>query len=127
MLLFSCSAMQKSESDNTDKDESVYIFDDISVKDSTENIAEEIPEPTKKIEMYFVQVGAFSTLEKAKAFVSRVADKTDYELIIHLRSSDNLQVVQLSPFRTKEKAEKVRDELRNISGLEGTFIVLPTK
>ncbi len=123
--------MQKSESDNSTKDESVYIFDDISVKDSTENIAEniaeDIPEPTKKIEMYIVQVGAFSTLDKAKAFVSRVADKTDYELIIHLRSSDNLHVVQLSPFRTKEKAEKVRDELRKISGLEGTFIVLPTK
>ena len=38
---------------DADKDESVYIFDDISVKDSTENIAEEIPEPTKKIETLF--------------------------------------------------------------------------
>ncbi len=122
MFLFSCSAIQESESDNSDKNESVYIFDDISVKDSTENIAEEIPEPTKKIEMYIVQVGAFSTLDKAETFVSRVKNKINYELNIHLRDSDNLQVVQLPPFRTREKAVEVKDELRKIKEFEGTFI-----
>ncbi len=122
VLLFGCSAVQKSESDSSEKSESVYIFDDISLKDSTENIAEEIPEPVKKIEMYIVQVGAFSTLDKAETFVSRVKDKIDYELTIHLRSSDDLQVVQLPPFRTREKAVEVRDELRKIKELEGTFI-----
>ena len=123
-FLFSCSAVQESE---TDDSKNVYVFDDISVKDSTNNYAEEVTEPVQSnnviIEMYIVQVGAFSTLEKAETFVSSVKDKTNYDLNIHLRDSDNLHVIQLPPFRTREEAEIVRDELRNFTELEGTFIV----
>jgi hypothetical protein len=34
-------------------------------------------------------------------------------------------VVQLSPFRTKEAADKVRDELRKIPEFNGAFTVVP--
>ena len=127
LFLYSCSALQESDSNSSDSTKNVYVFDDVSLKDSTNNVAEELPETTRIIEMYIVQVGAFSTLEKAETFVSSVKDKTDYDLNIHLRESDNLQVIQLPPFRTREEAEKVRDQLKTIQELEGTFIVPNTK
>lgn len=133
MLLFSCSAVQKTESEKVYENKSVYVFDDVSVSDASETSVDNNIEkkeepavvPAKKVEMYLVQVGAFSALEKAKTFVSKVIDKTSYELNIHLRESDNLYVVQLPPFRTYDDAQKIKDELKLIPELEGTFVVVP--
>ncbi len=131
IFLFSCSAVQKTESEEVDENKSVYVFDDVSVSDDTsvenkiEEVKEDLPEPVTKIEMYLVQVGAFSTLDKAKTFVTKIVDKVNHELNIHLRESDNLYVVQLPPFRTYDEAQKVKNELKLIPKLEGTFVVVP--
>ncbi|MBU0474137.1 MAG: SPOR domain-containing protein [Bacteroidetes bacterium] len=42
---------------------------------------------------------------------------------MNFNTEKGLHVIQLPPFRTKEEADKVRDELRNINELEGTFTV----
>jgi len=122
-----CSAIQETETKNTADEKSVYVFDDVTVNDSTNNVAEEIvetkPIENKTFEMYIVQVGAFSTREKAELFVTQVKNKTEHELNIIYNVNSNLYVIQLSPFRTREEADKVRDELRTIPELKGTFIV----
>lgn len=153
MFLLSCSVFQESESNKTDESQNVYVFDDISVKDSSDNVAEELPPTTtiatqelspsttivaedslalandtqSVIEMYIVQVGAFSTKEKAETFVLGIKNKTNYELNTYFSDLVGLYVIQLPPFRTREEAEKVRDELRKIKELEGTFIVPKNK
>ena len=65
----------------------------------------------------------FSTLEKAETFVNSAKYKTDHEMNIHYSQKVNLHVVQLSPFRTRAKADEVRDELRKITEFSGAFIV----
>lgn len=124
-----CSATKETEEDTSTETQSVYVFDDITTNDST--AAEEVPaneatnekEQTSTFELYIVQLGAFSTLEKAESFVNSTKDNTDYELNIHFSNKVNLHVVQLTPFRSREKADEVRDELRNIPEFEGAFIV----
>jgi len=126
-FFWGCSAIQESETKNDGNANNVYVFDDISVKDSSNNAAEEIikPEVTEntKFEMYIVQIGAFSTKEKAVTFLNSIKDKTDRDFNVLLNDQSNLYVIQLTPFRTREEAEQVRDDLRNIKELEGTFIV----
>ncbi len=127
-----CTATQETEKDTSTETQSVYVFDDITT-DSTANVAEEVPvtevveETTATFELYIVQLGAFSTLEKAETFVSSNKDNTDHELTIHYSEKVNLHVVQLTPFRSREKADEVRDELRNIQEFSGAFIVLQIK
>lgn len=138
VFLWNCSAIQESESSKSDGSQDVYVFDDINSEDSSNIATEKLPEPTKNeiakleeptntnnsiIELYIIQVGAFTTKEKAESFLSNIKDKTDYELNIHFSDSVGLHVIQLPPFRTREEAEKVRNELRTIKELEGTFIV----
>ncbi len=126
-----CSATKDTEKETSTETQSVYVFDDITTTDSVYTEAEELPvtsvskveEETSTFEFFIVQLGAFSTLDKAETFVSSAKDKTDYDLNIHYSDKVNLHVVQLTPFRTREKAEEVRDELRSISEFNGAFIV----
>ena len=129
-----CSATKEAEESTSEDTQSVYVFDDVTTNDSQSNVAEEVPvtevaeeEASSTFEFFIVQLGAFSTLEKAETFVSNTRDKTDYELNIHYSEKVNLHVVQLAPFRSREKADEVRDELRNIKEFNGAFIVLKTK
>lgn len=126
-----CTATQETEKDTSAETQSVYVFDDITTTEVTSNVAEEVPttevveETTAQatFELYIVQLGAFTTLEKAETFVSSNKDKTDHELNIHFSDKVSLHVVQLTPFRSREKADEVRDELRNIKEFNGAFIV----
>jgi len=135
IYLVGCSAMQESEKDNSNEKQNVYVFDDISTSDTTSTEAKDVTEASisKKdtsetsFQFFIVQVGAFSTLEKAETFVEATKGKTDYELNIHYSDEKKLHVVQLPPFRTKEKAEEVRDKLWKISDFNGAFIVVPNK
>ena len=127
-----CSATKETEESTTAEAQSVYVFDDVTTTDETPTAAVEVSvteeskeEPTSTFEFFIVQLGAFSTLEKAETFVSNTKNKTDYEMNIHYSEKVNLHVVQLTPFRTREKADEVRDELRNFTEFNGAFIVVP--
>jgi len=151
--LISCSATKETSEESTSTEQqSVYVFDDVSSTDATSTAAEEVTptevskdtKPASEIEskdstytfdfeskeetsttfqLFIVQLGAFSTLEKAETFVSNTKDKSNYELNIHYSDKVKLHVVQLTPFRTREKADEVRDELRKIKEFNGAFIV----
>jgi len=129
LYIVGCSATKETEKETATEAQSVYVFDDVAAIDTT--AVEEVPVTTvskvddeeSTFEFFIVQLGAFSTLEKAETFVSSTKSKTDYELNIHYSEKVNLHVVQLTPFRTREKADEVRDELRNIPEFNGAFIV----
>ncbi len=141
--LIGCSATKETTDESTSTEpQSVYVFDDVTTTETESTAAEEVPvtevaqeetKPTTEVvdkeetnsafQFFIVQLGAFSTLEKAETFVNNTKGKTDYEMNIHYSEKVKLHVVQLTPFRTREKADEVRDELRNIKDFDGAFIV----
>lgn len=133
IFVISCSTIQQTTtSDSTDSTE-VYVFDDI-VDDSTD-IQPEVTEPIvfekstpdsvskDTVPIFIVQVGAFTSMERAKSFVDKNKNKIDNELNIHFSEKVNLYVVQIPPFRSREEAEKVRNKLWGIDVFKDAFIV----
>lgn len=133
-----CSSSKESASDTNSNEQEVYIFDDVSEVDN-EAISHEAVEvtTTEKVESptpaeqvspiveggYTVQVGAFSTKEKAENFLRDVNSKIDYNLNIINSNKSGLFVVQLPIFDSRAEAEKVRNELWNIPQFSDAFIV----
>ena len=136
-----CSSSKESASDTNSNEQEVYIFDDVSEVDN-EAISHEAVEvtTTEKVESptpvapneqvshiveggYTVQVGAFSTKEKAENFLRDVNSKIDYNLNIINSNKSGLFVVQLPIFNSRAEAEKVRNELWNIPQFSDAFIV----
>ncbi len=139
ILFVACSSSKESASDANSGEQEVYVFDDVSdVKDEpTSHEATEVT-TAQKVETqplppaespqlvegsHVVQVGAFSTIGKAENFVRDAENKIDYQLNISQSEKTGLFVVQLPPFKSRESAEKVRNELWNITQFKDAFIV----
>lgn len=132
-----CSSSQESAKEgDANGEESVYVFDDVfDVEDEkgteegdTEDISVAEPvadkiDTTSSVPMYIVQIGAFSTESLAGKYVEQMSSKIDYELNVHQNIDVSLFVVQLPPFRTREEAENVRNELWKIKEFKDAFIV----
>ena len=73
ILLYGCSSIQKNESSNTSNE--AYVFDNVAISDSSNKVQAETNESTEiveePIEMYIVQIGAFSTQDKAEIFLHK--------------------------------------------------------
>lgn len=118
---------------NTEKafDDSVKtILDSMMVnkKDTVKTIIKESqPEIQDRIQQkiggYAVQLGAFSSLERAEEFVKENQSRTIYYLNIFQKPSANLFVVQTSPVNTREEADLIRNALRKNSTFKDAFIV----
>jgi len=128
-----CSSSKESTSNNNDENE-VYVFDDVTDMDTTSHEAIEVTveqkvesssytSPAEAEEKYIVQVGAFSTREKAENFLKEMKNKLNYQLNILPSEKVGLFVVQLTPFSTRGEAEKVRNELWNMTQFGDAFIV----
>jgi cell division septation protein DedD len=115
VLLESCSGSKDTETQKGASSDSVYVFD------------QPVPSPTKKeavidqkkvvnapskSQFFIVQIGAFTTSERANEFADTVRKVLRYKVDISYSSSVNLYVVQIvPPFATKAEAEIVRNEL----------------
>lgn len=125
--VFACSAPQQTTQTEEKKEPEVYVFDDVSTPDTT--IVQETKElPPQEIQpeenkIYFVQVGAFSTMERAQSFVETNKSKTARNFNITFSSQVQLYVVQTAAFKTREEAEQVRNELQLIPAFKDVFIV----
>jgi hypothetical protein len=131
LILIYCSSSQDATKQAGDQDSSeVYVFDTVADSASNTGEAEEIPADfesgvadTDLVDLFLVQVGAYSTEERAKKFIEQNMSKIDHELTIHYSEKVNLYVIQLPPFRTRIKAEEVRDQLWRIPEFKDSFIV----
>ena len=134
IIFISCSTTQQTTTNGNDSDSTeVYVFDDV-VEDTVSN-QPEISEPIvfeksnpdtaieKQVELFIVQIGAYTTRERAQTFVNKHKSKVDYEMNIHFSDKVNLYVVQLPPFRTRIEAETVRNDLWKIEEFKDAFIV----
>jgi len=128
-ILSSCSATEQSTSKYEKKGEdSVYVFDEVP-QDSIPAVQSEEPVQNNTPSTYYiVQVGAFTTKDKAETFAESSREKIKHELIIIYSNSVNLFVVQLTDlFATRSEAENVRNELWKMPEFKDAWILTVTK
>ena len=129
-----CSTTQQTTDDESKKQPDIYVFDDVDKVDSLKTTADTtVIEPTElaqravvlpeKTLKFIVQVGAFSTKERAESFVSENQSKLDLKMAISFNESTQLQVVQLPPFSTRESAEEYRNKIWKIPVFRDAFII----
>ena len=146
LIISSCSTSQKATENNsknetqnsdqatktTDKD-SLYIFDAVPPTQPTK--VSNQPEPKQQVDLqnttatfYIVQIGAFTTKDRADEFVAKSKNKVNDKLNVIFNSSVNLYVVQLANhYASHEEAEKVRNELWNDKEFKDAWIVTEQK
>ena len=122
-ILTSCSSTKQSTELNTDKTDSLYVFDNVPV-DSTKNENLVVIPKLSNVKLYIVQIGAFTTKEKANDFANKSRSKINNKLDIEYSKSVNLYVVQLKPFYNKKKdAEAVRNKLWEMDDFKDAWIL----
>ncbi|MCL5029371.1 MAG: SPOR domain-containing protein [Bacteroidetes bacterium] len=146
LILASCSSSQKAtenssnnetqNSEQTNKQagkDSLYIFDQVPPTQSSKVTNQ--PEPKQQVELqnttatfYIVQIGAFTTKDRADEFVAKSKNKVNDELNVVFNPSVNLYVVQLAThYASHDEAEKVRNELWNDKEFKDAWIVTEQK
>jgi cell division septation protein DedD len=74
--------------------------------------------------LYFVQLGAFTTQERAEEFIKEAEDLlNEKSFTITFSDEKELFLVQLPPFKDKKEAEKVRNRLWKYQQFKDAFIV----
>ncbi len=140
-LLFACSSSEQTTKENQNKEPQIYVFDDVSKVDTIgtdttkveskefqpliqEEQKTELPQPLLTSGKFIVQVGAYSTRERAQAFVNANQSKIQQKMEISYNERVKLFVIQLSHFSKREDAEKVKDNIRQIPAFKDAFIVI---
>lgn len=137
ILFFSCSASDLTTEENNSAKNEIYIFDDLSNIDTSKIIYDQVKDSSKtKIEIrkedeintklnskFTVQVGAFSTKEKAENFIKQNQNKTSFPLTVIFNQITKLYSVQIPPYESKEEADKIRDILKNFPPFKDAFTI----
>jgi len=107
--LAGCASTQETQSTDTGKD-SVYVFDSTSDVEPGEIPALEYPD--MGMTYYVVQIGAFTTKDRAQKFAEESKQLLPFDLKTSFSRQNNLYVVQLSHYYTsRTEAEGVRSDL----------------
>lgn len=131
IIIIACSSVEKTTKESESKPLNVYVFDNVekidSVRNNDENadsiIAKELINKKANKPEYIIQLGAFSSKEKAEMFVNENQNKTEFKLNIIFKKELNVYAVQLSPFNSILEAEKVRDNLQKINSFKNAYII----
>ena len=123
IFFIGCTASQQ----NTDDEKQIYVFDEVPV--------EKTIEPPKTGEYpnivssyYVVQIGAYTTEEKANAFAEISRIKTNYKSSVVYSENLKLYLVQIIPFfKSRTEAEEVRNNLWKLTEFVDAWIVTVNK
>jgi cell division septation protein DedD len=127
-LIFSACSSQKETIKETPP-EDIYVFDELP-EDDTPVVYEELPPASSGAlsKYYIVQVGAFTTRDKAENFAAEAKAKLKHEVSINYSSEVNLFVVQLEPsFADRKDAEAKRNQLWKLKDFKDAWILTVTK
>ncbi len=104
---FSCSSSKQNTNEERD-DNGVYVFDEVPAED-----AYQFDKPEEKINyIYFIQIGAFSSLKSAETFATKSTQILNEELDVKFSDRTKLYVVTINKkFSNRLEAEKIRNEL----------------
>lgn len=118
LFFFGCSSSQET---TITEEEEIYVFDEIP----EDSLSEEYIPPVQvtKTTKYVVQIGAFTTEDKAQTFANESRKILEYTLNIEFSPDVELFVVQLPPFDTRSEAERVRNALWKNKKFTDAFIL----
>lgn len=141
-FLFACTSAEQTTDRSETKTPEVYVFDDVKkaeepkiaevpkIEEPKTEIKPELTKVETKVEdtiltvkKYTIQIGAFTTKDRAETFVKEHQSKTSLPLNIILNGATNLFVVQVPPYKTKEEADLIRDNLRKFAPFKDAFTV----
>ena len=117
LFLFSCSS---SEEIGKEKEDEIYIFDEVPPEDSYT-----FEKPTNNVNLnYVIQIGAFSTRERAELFAGKSRRDLNRGIAIIYNDDVNLFVVRLEEmFKSKVEAERVRANLWQMEEYNDAWII----
>jgi len=115
----SCSSPKETQVKKAEVD-SLYIFDEIPPEDSFK-----FESPVQQsFEVYIVQIGAFSNLERAKEFAEHSRAILKKDIKVEFNEKKNLYVVWIHPpYQAKQAAESYRIELREYKEFSDAWVV----
>jgi len=127
IIAVSCSSTE--ETQNQNQEDSTYVFDKVPPENL--HIFEQPEEETISegtVNLFIVQIGAFTTIERANEFADYSRRKLNKDIKVNYNEGANLYVVQVHPpFDTKEEAENYRNQLWNYKEFNDAWIVTAKK
>lgn len=117
--LNSCSSSEETQVKKQETD-SLYIFDEIPPEDvfKFESPAQQF------VDVYVVQIGAFSNFERAKEFADNSRAILNKDIKVEFNEKKNLYVVWIHPpFQDKGAAETYRNDLWRYEEFKDAWIV----
>ena len=122
-LIAGCSTPKQS----TEDEKQIYIFDEVP-EEKTIEVPTTGEYPSLKEAYYVVQIGAFTTEDKAQAFAELSRNKTNYKYSVIYGESTKLYLVQVIPFfKSRTEAEEVRNNLWKLTEFVDAWIVTVNK
>jgi len=143
LILTACGTSEQTAEVAKADSQEVYVFDYVEEVDSLENVQDSLkaeiisPVPPKEVKplvenqirnntntfKYLIQVGAFSTRERAEKFVIENQSKVNFLMNISLNKTTNLFVVQSPAFNNRTDAEIIKDNIWQIQTFKDAFII----
>ncbi|HOI30128.1 MAG TPA: SPOR domain-containing protein [Melioribacteraceae bacterium] len=141
-LIIGCTASTETTQENREPD--FYVFDDVekidTVKSEPEAAEKVMSDSTAKAIVdttvipaekeivpaevkYIIQLGAFSTRERAEQFIIENQSKISFLMNLTQKGPNKLYTVHLSPFKERVEAESVRNTIWKIPVFKDAFIV----
>jgi cell division septation protein DedD len=130
-FLIACSNSQETVKPTPKKENDVQLLDDqkkndslktaIPQKSDTLNVKKEDQVNSKK---FAIQLGAFSSNERAQIFINENQSKIEQQMKIVFRDQVKLYTVQIPPFESHEEAEKIKNILWNNPAFKDAFIII---
>jgi hypothetical protein len=120
-LFISCSPSEETQVKKQENEkDTVYVFDEIPPEDTFEFEA-----PVQQsFDVYVVQIGAFSTFDRAKEFADQSWAKLNREIKVEYKETKTLYVVWIyPPFKDKTSAESYRSEIQQSKEFKDAWIV----
>ena len=120
IFIISCSSSQETKIETKEEKDTTFVFDEIPPEDLFEF---ETPAP-KSVEQFVIQIGAFSTFERAKDFADQSWVKLNKEIKVEYKQTKNLYVVWIyPPFTDKILAENFRKKIQQGGEFSDAWIV----
>lgn len=143
LIITGCSSTSETQKENVNNEPEFYLFDDVEKIDSVEAALpamsqgiedtvkqnkdvmkqHEMYDADKKTDKFIIQLGAFSSKDRAESFIRENQDKISYLMTIVRKQQNNLYIVQIPPFSNRADAESVRNTLWKIIAFKDAFIV----
>ena len=136
LLLSACSSTQQTTQTKTEPKDSLYVFDKVPVDTTKPVILSKEAAPAEESQniqniqtpYYLVQIGAFTTKDRAQEFVYKTQSLLNQKINITLNPDVNLFVVRLAKvYSTHDQAETVKNDLRQQEAFKDAWVVTVDK